>query len=66
MPLLFLRRGLINAQTGEKVCLISTDVKSVDDVPKFCQQMGHSLLEIKAQEIQDTQPPCWHFIVAKK
>jgi tRNA 2-thiouridine synthesizing protein A len=59
MPLLFLRRGLISAKVGEQVCLISTDKKSLDDVPKFCEQMKHSLVEVTQKE------DCWHFIVEK-
>lgn len=64
MPLLFLRRSLISINAGEQVCLISTDEKSLKDVPTFCTQMGHRLVEIIAQPEQS--PSCWHFIVAKK
>lgn len=63
MPLLLLRRGLISAEVGEEVCLISTDDKSLTDVPKFCQKMGHDLVATNPQERQNTS--CWHFIVAK-
>ena len=45
LPVLRLRKVLAAAQPGAEVTLIATDPAAVLDVPHFCAEGGHTLLE---------------------
>ncbi len=60
MPTLKLQQGLLKVASNHLICLISTDIGSIHDVPAFCQQHGHTLIE------QKQQGKHFHFVVRKK
>lgn len=45
LPVLRLRRALAALPPGARVALIATDPAAVLDVPHFCAQAGHALLD---------------------
>ena len=48
LPVLRLRKRLLGAAQGQVVRLLATDPAAVIDVPHFCAQGGHELLEALA------------------
>ena len=45
LPVLKLRKKINTIEAGETVILISDDPASVVDVPHFCQEAGHILID---------------------
>ena len=45
LPVLRLRKHLLAATNGQIVRLLATDAAAVIDVPHFCAQGGHELIE---------------------
>ena len=45
LPVLKARKAMKSMTIGEKILLETTDPLAVIDVPAFCQEMGHNLLE---------------------
>lgn len=60
LPVLKARKALIEMQPGDRLELISTDAASALDVPVFCHQAGHALLEERCEN--DT----WFFLIEKR
>lgn len=51
LPVLRLRKALLDAAPGSSVTLIANDPMAVVDVPHFCQVAGHVMLS--ARELPD-------------
>lgn len=51
LPVLKARKALRSCQVGERLWLETTDPLAVIDIPAFCQENGHVLVE--AQEHED-------------
>ena len=45
LPVLKTRRKLANMQRGEELSIETTDPLAVIDVPHFCREDGHELIE---------------------
>ena len=45
LPVLRTRKSLSSMTAGEVIAVISTDPMSVIDMPHFCKEHGHKLLE---------------------
>ncbi|PIE15740.1 MAG: preprotein translocase subunit TatB [Rhodobacterales bacterium] len=45
LPVLKLRKRLQNHPSGAVVCLLADDPAAVIDVPHFCNEAGHELLQ---------------------
>ncbi len=45
LPVLKTRRRLADMQRGDELCIETTDPLAVIDVPHFCAQDGHALVE---------------------
>lgn len=45
LPVLRLRKRLLGAQAGQVVRLLATDPAAAIDVPHFCAESGHELLD---------------------
>ena len=50
LPALKARRQLASMQAGEVLHLIATDPRAQIDIPHFCQEQGHALIEQWQQE----------------
>lgn len=50
LPVLRLRKALIGAAPGTRVTLIASDKMAMVDVPHFCTEAGHVLIETVALE----------------
>ena len=48
LPVLKARRRLADMETGERLWVETTDPLAVIDIPAFCREAGHSLLETRA------------------
>lgn len=48
LPVLRLRKSLIELPPGTRVALIATDQMAAVDVPHFCTEAGHSLISVTA------------------
>lgn len=59
MPLLMAKRGLNGLETGQTLCLLSTDPGSQRDFEVFAKQSGHELLEALAVDDE------FHFLLRK-
>ena len=46
LPVLRLRKSLIDQPPGSRVALIATDRMAAIDVPHFCAEAGHQLLSV--------------------
>jgi tRNA 2-thiouridine synthesizing protein A len=60
LPVLKARKLLASMRPGDRVELISTDAASALDVPVFCHQAGHSLLEERRESGR------WIFLIEKR
>lgn len=49
-PIMMLHSKMDDLSTGEKVLVLASDPATKRDVPKFCQFLGHILLEEKEVE----------------
>ena len=52
LPVLKARKRLAELAEGQVLCLIADDPAAVIDVPHFCNESGHTLLE--AERVADT------------
>lgn len=59
MPVLRLKKTLLTMEIGDQVKLLSTDAGAQKDVPIFCKQMGHRLVDMVEDE------GVWSFVVEK-
>lgn len=59
LPVLKLRKRLADLSPGETLTMIATDPAAVIDVPHFCQECGHELVE------QITEGETFRFLVRK-
>ncbi|CAI2932965.1 sulfurtransferase TusA family protein [Aminobacter niigataensis] len=50
LPVLKAKRRLADMATGSQLWLETTDPLAVIDIPAFCQDAGHRLVETKAVE----------------
>ncbi len=48
LPVLKLRKRLLALESGELLTLIATDPAAVIDVPHFCNESGHKLIETQS------------------
>ena len=48
LPVLRLRKALLQLAPGQTVCLWATDPVAVIDVPHFCAEAGHDLIATTA------------------
>ncbi|WND03950.1 sulfurtransferase TusA family protein [Temperatibacter marinus] len=46
MPVLRLRRKLAEMQSGDTILIYFDDPNAAKDIPAFCVESGHSLIEI--------------------
>jgi tRNA 2-thiouridine synthesizing protein A len=60
LPVLKLRKALLQRKPGEQLTLLATDRQAASDVPAFCEETGHRLL---AQE--EDPAGTWRFVVAR-
>ncbi|MBX3597463.1 MAG: sulfurtransferase TusA family protein [Rhizobiaceae bacterium] len=49
LPVLKARRRLADMQLGERLWLETTDPLAVIDIPAFCREAGHNLVEAQSQ-----------------
>jgi len=49
LPVLKARRRLADMQTGGRLWVETTDPLAVIDIPAFCREAGHLLVETQAQ-----------------
>ena len=54
LPVLKLRKLINSIEQKEKIKLITDDPAAVLDVPHFCNEQGHQLIESSAEEGYDT------------
>ena len=47
LPVLRLRKALMDVAPGDRVVLTATDPMSVVDVPHFCGQAGHAMMGMR-------------------
>ena len=47
LPVLKARKRLKDMQSGEVLCVFASDPAAVVDIPHFCAEAGHELLEMK-------------------
>lgn len=59
LPVLKARKAMLSCGDGEKRWFETTDPLAVIDMPAFCQENGHQLLEV--QELDD----CHRFLIEK-
>lgn len=45
LPVLKLRKRMMPLASGEQIILIADDPASIVDVPHFCNEQGHKLIE---------------------
>ena len=45
LPVLRLRKALLDLAPGQQVTLLATDAMAMVDVPHFCEQAGHAMIE---------------------
>ncbi|MBI3673322.1 MAG: sulfurtransferase TusA family protein [Rhizobiales bacterium] len=50
LPVLKARKRLSTMASGEELTVIATDPMSAIDVPHFCAEQGHTLLDSAARE----------------
>jgi tRNA 2-thiouridine synthesizing protein A len=60
LPVLKARKALQAMQSGDRLELISTDAASALDVPVFCHQTGHALLN------EQRDGDRWIFLIEKR
>ena len=49
-PVMMLHNLIRDVETGEVIQIIATDPSTERDIPKFCNFLGHQLIEKKNQE----------------
>ena len=54
LPVLKARKALLSMQPGEVLRLLASDPAAIVDVPHFCAESGHELLEIE-EAVEGTQ-----------
>ena len=59
LPVLKLQKAMKPLMQGQVACLLATDPAAVIDVPHFCNEQGHRLVETR-EEAEAT-----HYFVAK-
>jgi tRNA 2-thiouridine synthesizing protein A len=59
-PTLRLRRALEGLQAGERATLLATDPMARIDVPHFCNETGHLLVDAREQD------QAWAFTIEKR
>ena len=59
LPVLKARKAMLSCATGEKRWFETTDPLAIIDMPAFCQENGHMLVEV--QELED----CNRFLIEK-
>ncbi|SEN44968.1 tRNA 2-thiouridine synthesizing protein A [Paracoccus alcaliphilus] len=50
LPVLRLRKALLDLAPGSRLRLIATDPAAVIDVPHFCAQTGHAFIDMRETE----------------
>ncbi|MFV0300707.1 MAG: sulfurtransferase TusA family protein [Paracoccus sp. (in: a-proteobacteria)] len=55
LPVLRLRKRLMPLPPGTRVTLIATDKAAVIDVPHFCAESGHTLIEARETAPGETE-----------
>lgn len=60
LPVLRTKKALMQIKSGETLCIHSTDPGSVDDIPAFINQSGHSLVDVKKNS------DSYRFIIKKR
>lgn len=54
LPVLKLRKRLKALTTGQCILLLADDPAAVVDVPHFCAESGHELIEVGARDAAQT------------
>lgn len=60
-PVMMLHKVMRQLQGGELLSVYATDPSTQRDVPKFCQFLGHTLLEQQVQEGGE-----FYYVIEKK
>jgi tRNA 2-thiouridine synthesizing protein A len=63
-PVMMLHNAIRTMAVGERVKVLATDPSTQRDIPKFCQFLGHVLLESGIEE-QETAGQVFVYIVCK-
>ena len=50
LPVLKLQKAMKPLAEGQVACLVATDPAAVVDVPHFCSEQGHRLVETEEQD----------------
>lgn len=50
LPVLRLRKRVRALSTGEKITLLADDPAAVVDVPHYCNEAGHTLVETREED----------------
>jgi tRNA 2-thiouridine synthesizing protein A len=50
LPVLRLRKRMVPLNRGQIACLLADDPAAFVDVPHFCAEAGHTLIETRAAE----------------
>ena len=59
-PVMMLHNKIRDISSGEKIELLATDPSTTRDVPKFCQFLGHTLIDSTEQD------QLFRYIIEKK
>lgn len=62
-PVMLLHKAIRDAKSGEVVKVVATDPSTERDIPKFCQFLGHELLEA---EVVDGETMNYCYWIRKK
>ncbi|MBU3070803.1 sulfurtransferase TusA [Aestuariicella sp. G3-2] len=62
-PVMLLHKAIRDAKSGEVVKVVATDPSTERDIPKFCQFLGHELLEA---EVVDGEAMNYCYWIRKK
>ena len=55
LPVLRLRKRLLGLPPGTRVALVATDRAAMIDVPHFCAEAGHSLIDTRETAPGETE-----------
>ncbi|WP_347330932.1 sulfurtransferase TusA [Marinimicrobium locisalis] len=58
-PVMLLHRAVREVEAGEVIEMLATDPSTTRDVPKFCQFLGHELVEERRREDE------YHYYIRK-
>ncbi len=65
LPVMKIRKALARMSPGEQLTADATDPVSVLDIPHFCHEEGHKLLEQETLDLPTADSPILRFVIRK-